>query len=97
MEAVERLVEAAERAHAGAAEEPFEPPAGPAGSLLVNIPALIAVHHSLLAMLRGNAEATDVFASRALAELGEGEQMLSSIARCNLAEGRVAPWQAGRS
>ena len=43
-------------------------PAGPGGSLLVNIPALIAVHHSLLAMLRGDAEATDLFASRALAE-----------------------------
>ena len=31
VETVERLVEAAERAYAGAAEEPFEPPAGRAG------------------------------------------------------------------
>jgi LuxR family transcriptional regulator, maltose regulon positive regulatory protein len=75
VETVERLVEAAERAHAGAAEEPFEPPAGRAGSLLVNIPALIAVHRSLLAWLRGDAEATAAFASRALAELGEGERL----------------------
>ena len=93
VEAVERLVEAAERAHAGAAEEPFDPPGGPAGSLLVNIPALIAVHRSLLAMLRGDVEATAVFASRALAELGEGEQLLEYVARFNLG---IADWLRGR-
>ncbi len=89
VETVERLVEAAERAHAGAAEEPFEPPAGRAGSLLVNIPALIAVHRSLLAWLRGDAEATAAFASRALAELGEGERLLDYVARFNLG---IADW-----
>jgi len=93
VEAVQRLVEAAERAYAGTAEEPFEPPAGPAGSLLVNIPALIAVHHSLLAMLRGDAEATDVFASQALAELNEGERLLEYVARFNLG---IADWFRGR-
>ena len=93
VEAVERLVEAAERAHAGAAEEPFDPPGGPAGSLLVNIPALIAVHRSLVAMLRGDVEATAVFASRALAELGEGERLLEYVARFNLG---IADWLRGR-
>ncbi len=93
VETVERLVEAAERAHAGAAEEPFEPPAGRAGSLLVNIPALIAVHRSLLAWLRGDAEATAAFASRALAELGEGERLLDYVARFNLG---IADWLRGR-
>ena len=92
VEAVERLVEAAERAHAGAPEEPFEPPAGRAGSLLVNIPALIAVHRSLLAMYRGDAEATAAFASRALAELGEDERLLDYVARFNLG---IADWLRG--
>ncbi len=93
VDAVERLVEAAERAQADAAEEPFEPPAGRAGSLLVNIPALIAVHRSLLAMLRGDAETTTAFASRALAELGEGERLLEYVARFNLG---IADWLRGR-
>ena len=94
VEAVQRLVEAAERAHAAAAEEePFDPPAGRAESLLVNIPALIAVHRSLLAMLRGDAEATATFASRALAELGEGERLLEYVARFNLG---IADWLRGR-
>ena len=76
MEAVEPLLDAAERADAGAAEEPFEPTVGRAGSLLVNVPALIAIHRSLLAQLRGDAEATAAFASRALAEIREGERLL---------------------
>ena len=93
VETVERLVEAAERAHAGAAEEPFEPPAGRAASLLVNIPALIAVHRSLLAWLRGDAEATAEYASQALAELSEGERLLDYVARFNLG---IADWLRGR-
>ena len=93
VETVERLVEAAERAYAGAAEEPFEPPAGRAGSLLVNIPALIAVHRSLLAWLRGDAEATAQHASHALAELSEGERLLDYVARFNLG---IADWLRGR-
>ena len=74
------------------ADEAFEPTAGRAGSLLVNIPALIAVHRSYLAMLRGDAEATAAFASRALAKLGEGERMLEYLARFNLA---IAEWLRG--
>ena len=93
VDAVEPLLDAAERASAGAAEEPFEPTAGRAGSLLVNVPALIALHRSYLAMLRGDAEATAVFASRALAELGEGERMLEYVARFNLG---MAEWLRGR-
>jgi hypothetical protein len=76
VEAVERLVEAAEQAHMAAAEEPLDPPAGRAESLLLNILALIAVHRSPLAMPRGDAEATATFASRALAELGGDEREL---------------------
>ena len=72
LEAVEPLLDAAERASAGAADEPFEPTVGRAGSLLVNVPALIALLRSYLAQLRGDAEGTAAFASRALAESGEG-------------------------
>ena len=93
VEAVEPLLEVAERSSAGLADEAFEPTAGRAGSLLVNIPALIAVHRSYLAMLRGDAEATAAFASRALAKLGEGERMLEYLARFNLA---IAEWLRGR-
>jgi len=93
VEAAESLLDAAERASQSAADEPFEPTADRAGSLLANVAAGIALQRSYLAALRGNAEGTAAFASQALAELGEGEQMLSSIARCNLAE---AEWLHGR-
>ena len=67
-------------------------PAGPA-SLLVNVPAPITLHRGYLAQLRGDAEGTAAFASQALAELGEDEWMLSSIAQGFLA---VAEWLRGR-
>ena len=53
LDEVEPLLEAAERVSASVAGEPFEPTVGPAGSLLVNIPAHIALHRSYLAQLRG--------------------------------------------
>jgi LuxR family transcriptional regulator, maltose regulon positive regulatory protein len=93
LEAVEPLLDAAEHVSATAAEEPFEPTIGRADSLLVNAPALIALHRAYLAQLRGNAADTAVFAARALAELGEGERLLGAIARWNLA---VAEWLRGR-
>ena len=93
VEATEPLLDAAERASASAVDEPFEPTADRAGSLLANIAAGIALQRSYLAALRGNAEGTAAFAAQTLAELSEGEQMLSSIARCNLAE---AEWLHGR-
>ena len=93
LEAVEPLLDAAEQANAGAAEEPFEPTVGRAGSMLVNVPALIAIHRGFLAQLRGDAEDTAAFASRALAESCEGEWRLSSTARGFLA---MAEWLRGR-
>jgi LuxR family transcriptional regulator, maltose regulon positive regulatory protein len=89
-------VAAAERALAGPAPtagEPFEPSAGPAASMLVNIPAAIALHRSFIAQLRGDAEGTAAFASQALAELSGGERMLSSTAEGLLAG---AEWLRGR-
>jgi LuxR family transcriptional regulator, maltose regulon positive regulatory protein len=61
--------------------------------MLVNVPALIAIRRGFLAQLRGDAEDTAVFASRALAESREGEWLLSSTARRSLA---VAEWLHGR-
>jgi LuxR family maltose regulon positive regulatory protein len=93
MEAIEPPLDAAERAFAAAADEPFEPSVGRAASLLANVPAAIAVDRAWLAYLRGDAEGTVAFASRALAELGEDEWMLDSAARWHLA---VAEWLRGR-
>ena len=93
LEAVEPLLDAAERGSAGAAGEPFEPTAGRGRSLLVNVPALIALLRSLLAQLRGDADATAAFASQALAESREDEWRLHADVQEFLA---VAAWLRGR-
>jgi hypothetical protein len=46
--------------------------------MLVNVPALIAIHHGFLAQFRGDADATVAFASRVMAEADEGERLLQS-------------------
>src|ERR1700677_4374109 len=61
--------------------------------MLGNIPALIALHRSFLAQLRGDAEGTAGYASQALAELGGGEPLLSSTAQGLL---DAAEWLRGR-
>ena len=95
-EAVELPLDAAERALAGDArtlDEPFEPSAGRAASMLVNVPALIALHRSYLAQFRGDADGTAAFASQALAELDGDERLLSSTVQGFLA---AAEWLRGR-
>jgi LuxR family maltose regulon positive regulatory protein len=95
-EAVAPPLDAAERALAGAAaavDEPFEPSAGRAASMLVNVPALIALLRSYLAQFRGDAEGTAALASQALAELGRDERLLSSTVQGFLA---AAEWLRGR-
>ena len=86
-------LDAAERASADAEDEPFEPSAGQAASLLVNFPAAIALCGASLAELRGDADGTAAFASQALAKTGEGESMLDSTARWLLA---MAEWLRGQ-
>ena len=86
-------LDAAERAFTDATDEPFEPSAGKAASLLVNVPAGIALGRASLAHLRGDADGTAAFASQALAKTGEGESMLDSTARWLLA---MAEWLGGR-
>jgi LuxR family maltose regulon positive regulatory protein len=93
LEAAEQLVDAAELAYAGTDEEPFEPTIGRVGSLLVNVPAMIAICRGYLAQLRGDSRGTAEFGSRALAESREDEWILRSVAHGQLA---VAGWLDGR-
>jgi LuxR family transcriptional regulator, maltose regulon positive regulatory protein len=93
LEAADGLLEAAERAFAVTSEEPYEPAVGRAASLLANVPAMIALYRAALAAFRGDTEGTRAFASRALAEIGEGEWMLEAYARGHLA---LAEWLRGR-
>jgi len=93
LDAVDALLDAAERAGADAVDEPFEPTVGRAASMLVNVPAYIAVDRSYLAQLRGDAGGTAAFAAQALAVIGEGERLLDSVARWQLA---IAAWLGGR-
>ena len=92
VEAAGPPLDAAERAFASAADEPFESTVG-AESWLLNVPATVTTQRAYLAALRGDAEGAASFASRALAEIGEREWMVASIARWNLA---LAEWLRGR-
>jgi LuxR family maltose regulon positive regulatory protein len=94
VEAAEVALDAAERALADAADEPFEPSVGKAASLLVNVPVAIALERAYLAELRGDTDGMAAFASQAQAGLGEGEQMLDSVTRLQLA---AADWLRGRA
>ncbi|MFF5287907.1 LuxR C-terminal-related transcriptional regulator [Paractinoplanes globisporus] len=89
----EGLLEAAERAWPPVADEPYEPSVARAASLLVNVPAWIAVEHAFIAYSRGDAEQTARFATRALAGAGEDEWMLDTVARGHLT---MATWLRGR-
>jgi LuxR family transcriptional regulator, maltose regulon positive regulatory protein len=93
LEDIEAALDAAERAYAHAADEPFEPSVGPAASPLANVPGTIAASRAYLANQRGDAEGAVRFATQALAERGEGEWMLDAIAHGHLS---VAEWLRGR-
>jgi LuxR family transcriptional regulator, maltose regulon positive regulatory protein len=93
VEAVERLLDDAERAFADAGDEPYQPAVGRAASLVANIPAATARLRASAAHLRGDATQTIVFARRALAELDEGEWMLESLTRWHLVG---AEWLRGQ-
>ena len=93
IEIVGRLLDEAESAPPGWADEPFEPTAGVAASHLINVPATITLHRGYLAQLHGDAEATAAFAAQALAVSNPEERMLSASAQGFLA---VAEWLRGR-
>jgi LuxR family maltose regulon positive regulatory protein len=93
MELAADVVQRALAAAPSAADEPFEPSTGPAASMLVNIPVMMALHHSFAAQLRGDAEGTAAFAAQAIAELRDDERLLSATAHGLLA---AAQWFRGR-
>jgi LuxR family maltose regulon positive regulatory protein len=95
-EAAASLLDDAERALADRGdqpEEPFEPSGGRAVSVLANVPAAIALGRAMVARLDGDADRTTAFSRQALAQLGEGEWILRSLADYHLA---VGDWLRGR-
>ena len=90
----EGLLDAAERAPAAAAEEPFEPSVDRSASLLVSVPVRIALLRAYLAELRGDADGAAAFASQALAGVGDNEWLLAAVTRIHLA---VAEWLHGQA
>lgn len=93
-EAVEPLLSAAEQAAASSGDEAFAPSAGEAASLLVNVPATIAIFRSYLAQLHGDVSAAAALAARAREVIGAGEQMLGFISEGTSA---VVEWSQGRA
>ena len=91
-EVMEPLLDAAECAPPGWADEPFEPASGAAASFLINVPAMTTLNRSYLAQLHGDAEATAAFATQTLAESKPEEGALSATAHGFLA---VAEWLRG--
>jgi len=74
----EGFLDLAERASVDV-DEGFEPSAGRASSLLVNVPAAVTLLRVYLAELRGDAETTVDLVPRAMAARREGEAMLGTI------------------
>ncbi len=91
--AVEPLLDQAERALAETDEERFEPTTGKTNSGLANTRALIALLRGDLANFHGDTESAAMFASRAEAELAEGESQLSLLIQGNRA---TTEWMRGR-
>jgi ATP/maltotriose-dependent transcriptional regulator MalT len=100
VEALEALLDDAERAFAVSGDEPYEDPAGRPASVLANIPAAIAFLRATLARLRGDAALAAGYNRQALAHLGEDDWLLRSFVRWNQAvtdwlDGRLGPAERG--
>jgi len=93
VEAIEPLLDDAERAFAAIGSQPPEPPVGPAEGVLANVPAGIAFLRAELARLRGDAARAVDWDRQALAQLGESDFYLRTLVRANLA---VADWLRGQ-
>jgi LuxR family maltose regulon positive regulatory protein len=93
LDGVEGLLDAAQHAPSDTGGEPYEPSVGTSASVLVNVPAMIALERATLAGFRGDAEGTRASAEVALAEIGDDSPMLAAIARLQLG---VAAWLSGR-
>ena len=92
MDEIDGLLDTAERALAHTVDEPFEPSVGRDVTRLANIPAMIALGRAFVAFSRGDGDGTKALASRALAEVGEGEWWLRTLGQA-LAGG--AAWLHG--
>ncbi len=93
VEAIEPLLDDAERAFAATGSQPSEPPVGPAGGVLANVPAGIAFLRAELARLRGDAARAVDWDRQARAELGESDFYLRTLVSANLA---AADWLRGQ-
>jgi LuxR family maltose regulon positive regulatory protein len=100
LEALEALLDDAERAFAASGDEPYEDPAGRPVSVLANVPAGIAFLRASLARLRGDTAPAADYNRQALAHLGEDEWLMRSFVRWNRAgadwlDGRLGPAERG--
>src|SRR5262245_43030310 len=100
LEALEALLDDAERAFAVSGDEPYEDPAGRSASVLANVPAGIAFLRASLARLRGDAALAAGYNRQALAQLGEDDWLMRSFVRWNRAatdwlDGRLGPAERG--
>ena len=93
VEALETLLDDAERAFTVSGDEPYEDSAGRPVSVLANVPAGIAFLRASLARLRGDAALATGYNRQAVAQLGEDEWLMHSFVRWNQA---VADWLDGR-
>src|SRR5690349_19118445 len=93
LEALEALLDDAERALAVSGDEPYADPAGRPVSVLANVPAGIAFLRASLARLRGDAALAAAYNRQAMAQLGEDDWLMRSFVRWNQA---VTDWLGGR-
>src|SRR5690348_4499235 len=95
LEALEALLDDAERAYAVSGDEPYEPSLGPpqGDSVLANVPAGIAFLRASLARLRGDTALAASYSRQALAHLAKDDWLMRSFVRWNQA---VTDWLGGR-
>jgi LuxR family transcriptional regulator, maltose regulon positive regulatory protein len=93
LEALEALLDDAERAYAVSGDEPYEPSVPRAVSVLANVPAGIAFLHAVLARLRGDPALAAGYNRQTLGLLGEQDRLMRSMVRWNMAG---ANWLRGR-
>src|SRR5580700_8055625 len=93
VEALEALLNDAERAFAGGGDELYEASTGRPVSSLANVPAGIAFLRAVLARLRGDAALASDYNRQALAQMGEDDWLMRCLVRWNQA---VADWLGGR-
>ena len=87
LDAVEPLLDVAERALERTPAEPYRASLDRRFSVLANIPAGIAVCRADLARMRGDVEAEQAFARAALAHVTEQDELLGAVARYQVAFG----------